>query len=159
MLDIEGISVVENDSPRSISEIFELISLVEKKLKRIQRHTIQEANLTPSQYFVLSLLWEHDERPLNELATIFCASRPTITSIVDTLENKALVSRIPNPADRRSLLVKLTIDGKALQDSTPTLDHIFRGCCTGLTQDDFRLLGQLLHKLNHSLSLESELSK
>lgn len=151
MLEIEVSLVEENDSPSSISEIFELISLVEKKLKRIQRQTIQETNLTPSQYFLLSLLWESDARPLNELATAFSASRPTITTIVDTLENKGLVSRIPNPVDRRSLLVKLSEEGKALQASTPTLDHIFKGCCAGLSQDEYRQLGQLLFKLNESL--------
>jgi DNA-binding MarR family transcriptional regulator len=95
-----------------------------------------------------------DGRPLNELASAFPASRPTISTIVDTLEKKGLVNRIPNPADRRSLLVKLTAAGKALQDSTPSLEQIFRGCCAGLTQDDYHLLGRLLLKLNDSLAKE-----
>ena len=151
MLEIDEISAGEREAPSSIAEIFELLSLVEKKLKRIQRQTIQETNLTPSQYFLLSLLWENDGRPLNELATAFSASRPTITTIVDTLENKGLVSRTPNPADRRSLLVKLTPEGSALQASTPTLDHIFMGCCSGLSPAEFRQLGRLLSKLNRSL--------
>lgn len=154
MLEIELDPGQKNHTPDSISEIFALISLVEKKLKRIQRQTIKEANLTPSQYFVLNLLWEADARPLNELASAFYASRPTITTIVDTLESKALVSRTPNPEDRRSLLVQLTAEGKALQDSTPTLEHIFRECCTGFTQEEYRLLGQLLQKLNDSIESE-----
>ena len=144
--------VGKNDSPASITEIFELISLVEKRLKQIQRQMLQEVNLTPSQYFVMNLLWEIDGRPLNELASAFPASRPTISTIVDTLEKKDLVNRIPNPVDRRSLLVKLTATGKALQVSTPSLEHIFKDCCASLTQADYRLLGQLLQKLNDSLT-------
>lgn len=103
----------------SMPEIFQLVGLVDKKLKQIQRETIQSFDLTPPQYFALTLLWGRDERPLKELAAASHTSRATITGIVDTLENKALVARVPNPRDRRSLLVKLTENGRALQHSGP----------------------------------------
>ena len=99
----------------SIPEIFQLIELVEKKLSRIQRETIGEADLTPPQYFVLSLLWEKDGRPFKELAEASHCSPATMTGIIDTLEKKGLVTRDPNPADRRSLLARLTEQGLALQ--------------------------------------------
>ena len=135
----------------SMPEIFQLIELVSKKLTRIQRETVQEANLTPPQYFVLTLLWEDDGRPLKELAAASYCSRATMTGIVDTLESKGLATRRPNPADRRSLLVTLTDSGKSLRESTPTVDRIFRGCCTGLEMDEARQLSQLLKKLSDSL--------
>jgi DNA-binding MarR family transcriptional regulator len=75
-----------------------------------------------------------------------------MTGIVDTLENKGLVTREPNPDDRRSLLVKLTEKGRSLQASTPTLDKIFRSCCVGLEAGEVRQLSQLLRKLNESLT-------
>ena len=136
----------------SMPEVFRLIELAEKKLKQIQRETIGEADLTPPQYFILTLLWERDGRPLKELAAAAHCSPATMTGIVDTLEGKELVTREPNPADRRSLLVELTEQGRALRDSTPTLDRIFRSCCVGLEPDEVRQLSWLLKKLNESLS-------
>ena len=136
----------------SIPEIFQLIGLVEKKLKQFQRETIREANLTPPQYFILTLLWEKDGRPFKELASACHCSRATITGIADTLEKKELVTRAANPGDRRSLLVKLTEKGKSLKNSTPTLDKIFGNCCVGLEPDEARQLSQLLKKLNDSLT-------
>ncbi len=136
----------------SISEVFQLVELVEKKLKQIQRETISEANLTPPQYFILSLLWEKDGRPFKELASAAHCSGATMTGIVDTLEKKELVRREPNPDDRRSVLVKLTEQGEALKHSTPTLDRIFRSCCVGLAPDEVQQLSRLLKKLNNSLT-------
>ena len=136
----------------SMPEVFQLIELADKRLKQIQRETIREADLTPPQYFVLTLLWEKDGRPLKELAAAANSSPATMTGIVDTLERKGLVAREPNPDDRRSLLVSLTGEGWSLKDSTPTLEGIFRSCCVGLEPDEIEQLGQLLKKLNESLS-------
>ncbi len=137
--------------PDSYTEVFQLIDLVGKKLKQIQRQTIGEANLTPPQYLILMLLWEKDGRPLKELASACFYTRPTITGVVDTLEKKGLVTREPNPDDRRSLLVKLTDKGRLLIQSTPTLENTFKHCCYGLEPDEFEQLGRLLRKLDDSL--------
>jgi DNA-binding MarR family transcriptional regulator len=136
----------------SMPEVFRLIELADKQLKQIQRETIGEADLTPPQYFILTLLWQRDGRPLKELAAAAHCSPATMTGIVDTLEGKELVTREPNPADRRSLLVELTEQGRVLRDSTPTLDRIFRSCCVGLEPDEVRQLSRLLKKLTESLS-------
>ncbi len=144
--------VEEKYQSGSMPEVFQLIELAGKKLKQMQRETIKEADLTPPQYFILTLLWEEDGRPLRELAAAAHSSRATMTGIVDTLERKGLVTREPNPDDRRSLLVKLTEKGEALQESTPTLDRIFGSCCAGLEPDEIRQLSRLLKKLNESLS-------
>jgi DNA-binding MarR family transcriptional regulator len=144
----------EQYQPGSIPEIFQLIEQVEKKLKQIQRETIKETNLTPPQYVVLTLLWEKDGRPFKELAAAVQCTRATMTGIVDTLEKKGLVTRAPNPDDRRSLLVKLTEKGESLQRSTPTLDRIFKNCCVGLAPAEARQLSQLLKKLNDSLAID-----
>jgi len=145
---------LEAYQPDSMPEIFQLIGRVEKKLEQIQRETIKEINLTPPQYVVLTLLWERDGRTFKELAVGVQCTPATMTGIVDTLEKKDLVARAPNPDDRRSLLVKLTNDGEALQHSTPTLDRIFHSCCVGLQPDEARQLSHLLKKLDASLGVD-----
>lgn len=135
----------------SITNVFELIDLAAKRLRQIQRRMVSKTGLTPPQYFILSLMWEKDGRQFKELAEAYCSSPATITGIVDGLEGKGLVKREPNPNDRRSLLVKLTDKGRALENSAPGKKEMLGNCCTGLTPEEFRQLGKLLEKLNESL--------
>ena len=137
----------------SVPEIVQLVDTVAKKLRQLQRRTISDADLTPAQYSVLSLLWERDGRQFNELASACCCSPSTITGIIDTMERNGLVTRVPNPDDRRSLLVRLTERGRDLQKATPNLDEIFGSCCEGIQPNELRQLSELLRKLNDTLSL------
>jgi DNA-binding MarR family transcriptional regulator len=136
----------------SIPQVFLLVERLASKLKSIQRQTVSVAGLTPPQYVVLGALAERDQRPLKELADVALCARATITGIVDVLERKGLVTRQPNPDDRRSLLVVLTEEGRVLQASTPALDEMLHGCCSGLRPDEATQLTKLLTQLDQSLT-------
>jgi DNA-binding MarR family transcriptional regulator len=132
--------------------IFERIEGLEKRLRQFQERTLRQADLTPPQYYVLSLLSEQDGRPFKDLAAALGCTPATVTGIVDTMEKKGLVARGPNPADRRSLLVTLTAKGKALLKATPGLEQVFGGCCCDvLPAGEARELSRLLQKLSDSL--------
>lgn len=135
----------------SVGDVYRLVDLVAKRLTRLERDQIGGAELTPAQYSVLSLLWQRDGRQCNELSSACCCSPSTITGVVDTLEKKGLVTRQSNPLDRRSLLLRLTDAGRALERSTPDPEMIFRGCCGGLTGDELGQLVQLLRRLNDTI--------
>jgi DNA-binding MarR family transcriptional regulator len=133
-------------------EIFERIEALEKRLRQFQGRMLKEAQLTPPQYFILSLLGDHDSRPFKALAGALGCTPATVTGIVDTMEKKGLVVRRPNPDDRRSLLVKMTHQGKALLKGTPGLEKIFGSCCFDvLPPAEARELGRLLKKLSEKL--------
>lgn len=134
-----------------VTDVFTLLDQVAKKLREIQRLTVSEVNLTPPQFQTLRLLWEQDSQPFKDLAASLGCTRPTMTGIVDTLEKNGLVTRQPNPGDRRSLLVTLTEKGNTLEGSTPDLDLIYASCCVGLSAEEFQQLGLLLEKLGQSL--------
>ena len=135
----------------SIPQVFHLVERLARKLRSTQRQTMRVAGLTPPQYVVLDALAKRDRRPLKELAETAHCTRATITGIVDVLERKGLVTRRPNPDDRRSLLVSLTKEGLALQRSTPTLEDMLQGCCSGLGPDEADQLTHLLTRLDESL--------
>ncbi len=136
----------------SLPGVFQLIEQIGKKLDQMKRQTTRIAGLTPSQFAVLSMLWDKDGLPFKDLAAANWCTRPTMTGIVDTLEKKELVTRQPNPGDRRSLLVCLTDRGRALQKTARTISAPFSNCCDGLTMAETKQLGTLLHKLDASLS-------
>ena len=135
----------------SMPEVFQLIDDLEKRFKQLQTYTLKQANLTIPQYYILSLLLEKDGRPFKELADVLACTRATVTGIVDTMEKKGLVERLPNSDDRRSLLVKLTDKGTALLQSTPGLEQAFGSCCDVLLPVETYELSRLLRKLYDAL--------
>ena len=142
----------EENTPGAMPEILQLIEELNKRFTRFQAYTLKEARLTPPQYYILSLLVERDGRPFKELADALACTRATITGIVDTLEKKGLVTRTPHPDDRRSMLVKLTAEGKRLLQATPGLEETFGSCCCNLLpEEETRELIKLLKKLSASL--------
>lgn len=143
------IEKILNNAP--VTDVFTLLDQVARKLHDIQRLTVSQVNLTPPQFQILRLLWEQDSQPFKDLADSLGCTRPTMTGVVDTLEKNGMVTRQPNPDDRRSLLVTLTEKGKALEGSTPDLDRIYASCCVGLSAEEFQQLGLLLEKLGQSL--------
>jgi DNA-binding MarR family transcriptional regulator len=152
-MDANLITIFEKPySTKSMPEIFELIETLNKRLKQFHGKTLREAHLTPAQYFILSLLEEKDQRPFKELAELMSCTRATITGIVDTMEKKGLVSRGPNPEDRRSLLVILTDKGRLLLKNTPELQETFASCCFDvLPSKEVEQLYALLRKLSLAL--------
>jgi DNA-binding MarR family transcriptional regulator len=150
MAHLPTIQFIDLDNEISFGEVFALIGLTTKNLERIERLAVQEAGLTPSQYHVLNVLWEGEAMPLKDLAQASGCTRATMTGLIDVLERKGLVQRIPNQVDRRSLLASLTEEGKALQKETPSLQRLYAHCCVGLSPEQFQQLGELLKKLNES---------
>jgi DNA-binding MarR family transcriptional regulator len=145
------ITIEEISTSAPVTEVFTLLDQLARKLREIQRMTVNKINLTPPQFQTLRWLWERDSQPFKDLAAANGCTRPTMTGIVDTLEKNGLVKRAPNPDDRRSLLVTLTKKGKDLEGSTPDLDRIYASCCVGLSAVEFQQLGTLLEKLDQTL--------
>ncbi|MET8760092.1 MarR family transcriptional regulator [Lentzea sp. NPDC004782] len=73
--------------------------------------------IVTSQYEFLRFLREHPESRVADLAAEFAVGIGATSKGVDRLERLGLVSRLPNPADRRSSLLVLTDDGVRLVDA------------------------------------------
>jgi DNA-binding MarR family transcriptional regulator len=72
----------------------------------------------------------------------------TMTATLDLLERRGWIRRIPNPADRRSVLVQITPDGRATTDQLlPGIRTIERSTLSALTRDERAHLLELLAKI------------
>ena len=89
---------------------------------RTARRLRQEApvGLTPSQGAALSTVEQHGPLTPSELAQRERVQRPTVARMLASLEERGLVQRAPDPADRRSALISLTPAGRALLDDVRT---------------------------------------
>jgi DNA-binding MarR family transcriptional regulator len=83
---------------------------------RLARRLRQEAgaDLGPSQTAALATVERHGPLSPSELAEIERIRRPTATRIVRHLEEAGLVERVKDPEDRRSSILTVTAEGRAL---------------------------------------------
>jgi DNA-binding MarR family transcriptional regulator len=97
------------------------------------------------------------QRSPSELYRALMRTSGGITHIVDRLEEDGLVGRIPDPADRRGLLVRLTRKGRGLVDRAgPTHLETERRMLAPLTKQEQAELARLLRKL--LIGLEEQLA-
>jgi MarR family multiple antibiotic resistance transcriptional regulator len=76
--------------------------------------------IVTSQYEALLYLRDHSEARVADLAAEFAAGVGAISKGIDRMEKRGWVTRLPNPNDRRSALLALTPEGRALVDAANT---------------------------------------
>lgn len=120
---------------REIDEFFE----ISYKLSHLARHQLQNHlasyNLTPPQYAAMRcILAHHNRMSISALAAAVHQVTPTMTGIINRLEERGLVTRQRGTTDRRNQLVSNTPQG------IQTLENI--------TRDIRQRMGALLMELN-----------
>jgi DNA-binding MarR family transcriptional regulator len=88
--------------------------------------------------------------PMTELADQILYSKSGFTRVIDRMEDADLVSRVPRPNDRRSILVTITATGtKTMQRARRYhRDGIERHFSTHLTDTDTKALTHALEKIS-----------
>jgi DNA-binding MarR family transcriptional regulator len=76
-----------------------------------QRHIGEPFGLRPVEYSLLMLLQANPALTPKQLAGALALSAPLLTGLLDRIEERALIERVRNTADRRSQLVRLTARG------------------------------------------------
>lgn len=101
--------------------IVERIQKLNKHLARAMNQTLAEFNLDPGEWWLLGSLRKSGppyRLSPGHLAANLGLSSGAMTNRLDRLESAGLLRRLPDPSDRRALLVELTEAGwQAWQDS------------------------------------------
>jgi DNA-binding MarR family transcriptional regulator len=117
-----------------------------------------EATLGTSQTVAQALaVLDGSGEPLtpSQIGERMLVSSATMTSLLDTLEQRGWVRRTPNPDDRRSLLIEITESGRAIADVfIPGLHKLERRVMSELSEDQ---RGQLLDLLERVLGRTNEI--
>ncbi|EIQ01877.1 LOW QUALITY PROTEIN: transcriptional regulator [Opitutaceae bacterium TAV1] len=113
---------------------------------------VQRCNLSAGRFTVLMLLFNKCGGPLAhtpaELADMAGVTRATMTGLIDTLERDGMVTRHPDPVDRRMMSVALT--EKGIEHLGSMLPEHFRrtaAVMSTLTTAERRTLVDLLGKI------------
>jgi DNA-binding MarR family transcriptional regulator len=139
------------DIDLSAEAIVDRIAGIDKRIRRGMEATLAEHGLTHSDWKVLTTLrvWRSDNRSSpGELATDLDLSSGAMTSRLDRLEEDGLIRRLPDPDDRRGVVVELTEAGtKAWDEAASVQGRREAFFASALTPEEQDALNALLRKL------------
>lgn len=107
-------------------------------------------DMTNAQYKVLKYVLGHAGSPVRsaDLELHFNMTNPTATGIIQNLERKGLIRRVPNPQDGRSKLLKPTEYAYSIKEALYRIgEDIETHMTANLTEDERRQLICLLRKM------------
>ena len=142
--------------PSSIGKKFRMIS---NKFREVADKNLQKYNLTAAQLEILIYLKSSEEEEIHQrqIETWFRLKNPTVTGLLNRLEEKEFMVRRMNPADRRYRVRELTDKGEQLlgemwEEAKMAENRIFGS----LSQEELDQLSGLLDRILISLSEESK---
>jgi len=74
---------------------------------------VRSLGLTSSQFDVIATLGDTSGMTCKELSEKTLVTKGTLTGVLDRLEEKELIERVPSREDRRSIIIRLTPKGDA----------------------------------------------
>jgi DNA-binding MarR family transcriptional regulator len=134
-----------------VEGIVDRIGGLQRRFKRAMDETLDEFNLDWAEYKLLGLLTREGEvyrSSPGKLARIMELSSGAMTNRLDRLEQAGLVRRMPDPDDRRGILVELTPEGKRVyEDAIGVQGRKESLVASALTVPEKKQLNALLRRL------------
>src|SRR3712207_797545 len=104
------------------------LAVFRKTQRTLDAHSsafFQKANLTPTQFSVLEVLYSKGSMRINKLIGSLLATSGNMTVVLKNMERNGWISRCQDDKDKRACLVQLTPKGQALIE-TILPEHIKR---------------------------------
>lgn len=134
-------------------EVKKLSNLFKRTVDRaVSKHGIEE--LTATQGFVIRYLCQNTEKNIyqKDLEKEFSVRRSTATALLQLMEKKGLILRVPDEKDHR--LKKIVLTEKSLERHkiiTAEIDKTEKKLLDGLTDDEVREFFRLINKISDNL--------
>ena len=114
----------------------------------------KDVPLTPEQFMLIDLLWNHGEMSKQELADQLQKDKNSVTRLVDAIERKGFVVRRQNTSDRRSNTLVLTEQAEKLKaDAKQKGISILDKMLEGISEDELRTFLTTLRKLSLNMNI------
>ena len=99
------------------------LGVASRRMSQLFAHRLKEYGISPEQWSVLHLIAGQEGLIQKEVAERSFKDKPTVTRILDVLEEKGLISRKPGEQDRRSFRLYPTDKGRELALKTEPLER------------------------------------
>ena len=135
--------------------IEQLINILLHKSELLEEEIKQKSdlkNLTSKQLYCLELIYEMNNPALSELATGLSITKPSVSVMIDRLEDKKYIYKVKSDKDRRSAHVHLTKNGlEAAKLHTEVHNTFAKSLTKDLTDSEQSILKVLLNKAIRSV--------
>ncbi|TFV62590.1 UNVERIFIED_ORG: MarR family transcriptional regulator [Bacillus sp. AZ43] len=121
---------------------------VARTQRRRFREVLEPWDLSPHQARALMVITGHDGVRLSDLAERLRIAPRSATEVADALQERGLVERSPDPADRRAVLLRPTDGGRRVRDEIAAARAADAAELYGrLSPDDRATLARILRSL------------
>lgn len=95
----------------------QLVMRTARTLRRTSQSELEPFGLTPSQSRALGVVSRYGDTPprLSDIAARLDIAPRSATEVIDSLQERGLVRRTPDPTDRRAVTITLTEEGRAIR--------------------------------------------
>ncbi|KPC60841.1 MarR family winged helix-turn-helix transcriptional regulator [Streptomyces chattanoogensis] len=143
-----------DDLALRLTEVFALVGPLYRRVQRKVEQAAPIEGLSVGVRAVLDLLREHGPMTVPQMGREQALSRQFVQRMVNDAAAQQLVEIIPNPAHRRSSLIRLTDAGRAAITAVTTREHaLLRQVGGDLTDADVRacvrVLTEMLELFDH----------
>jgi DNA-binding MarR family transcriptional regulator len=130
-------------------QLSELLMRSARAMRRRWSDSLAPWDLSPHQARALRVVHRHDAARMGTIAAHLRIAPRSVTEVLDALEERGLVRRVPDPTDRRAVLVELTDHGRALLvEVDEARDGASAAYLSVLSQRDQAQLARLLRTLD-----------
>ena len=131
-----------------------------RTLERLATQSIESLEVCLSDFGIMELLLHKGPQPVNEIGRRIALTSGAITTAVDRLEARGLVTREAHESDRRARIVRLTAPGKE-QAGSVFAGHkaVMDSAASGLSKTERATLIELLRKLGTSAGEHAQLEE
>ncbi|CDQ40924.1 MULTISPECIES: MarR family winged helix-turn-helix transcriptional regulator [Virgibacillus] len=133
-------------------KLFVVLSKAYRTIMEQVEADIQSRGLNLTDFAVLELLYHKGAQPLKSIGEKILLTSGSITYVINKLENKRLLTRIPNAEDRRVTFAEITESGAdLLQTIFPGHWERIEEITAGLNDAEKEIAIDLLKKLGTSI--------
>ena len=109
---------------------------------------LQPLDITAAQIVVFNSIAMGKGRTIGEFCRLLGYDSGAMTRLLDRIENKGLIRRVPNPEDRRSFLLELTPESRAVfPQAKRRVQAVFKRLLAGFDEEQAAAFRQSLEQV------------
>lgn len=124
-----------------------------RQLRCLYDEEFAEVGLNLSQASLLAYVADFGANTQTALAERMALGRAATGTMIDQMEARGLLERLPDPEDRRVWLIGVTSEGRGLVDRISQIDAVVRdGLRVGISRQDRQHLASVLVRLQENIN-------
>lgn len=135
------------------------LRMIHNTIKEQRNRHLNKYDLTSSQMDVLFFLKQHEGKEINqrEIEKGLRLKNPTVTGILNRLEEKGFILRKTNPTDKRYRVIEVTEkSNRMLEEIGEELWEQDERICNCMTAEEQQILEELLERILNNMTENKE---